>query len=182
PFIWSRRGMKFVFSQVDFHKTNPYMVTDKDREYMRRAVERARQSITEGGGPFGAVVANDEGILSEASNRVVLSHDPTAHAEIIAIRKACEKTGSHNLEGCTIYCSCEPCPMCLGAIYWAGIKKVCYATDRNDALAAGFSDAAIYGEMLKEPGQRSIQFVMIGYDDARSVFDEWNNYEEKVPY
>ncbi|NMC41875.1 MAG: nucleoside deaminase [Bacteroidales bacterium] len=158
------------------------MVTDKDREYMKRAVERARQSITEGGGPFGAVVANDEGILSEASNSVVGCHDPTAHAEILAIRRACERTGSHNLEGCTIYCSCEPCPMCLGAIYWAGIKRVCYASDRNDASAAGFSDAVIYGEMIKPPGQRSIQFIRIGNADAQTVFNEWNNYENKVPY
>lgn len=158
------------------------MITESDREYMLRAVEIARRSIREGGGPFGAVVVNAAGILSEASNKVVGSHDPTAHAEILAIRKACEITGSHNLNDCTIYCSCEPCPMCLGAIYWSGIKKVFYAADRNEASAAGFSDALIYTEISKPPRMRNIRFVKIGIADARSVFDEWNNYEEKIPY
>ena len=113
---------------------------ETDKLFLLRAIEIAGKGIDKGGGPFGAVISNDGIIIAEAYNSVVLNNDPTAHAEILAIRKASATLKSHNLGECTLYSSCEPCPMCLGAIYWAGIKKVVYACDRVDAESAGFSD------------------------------------------
>jgi guanine deaminase len=149
---------------------------------LSRAIVLAKNSIKEGGGPFGAVIARDGKIVSEAHNLVVSSHDPTAHAEVLAIRKASSFLKSHDLSDCVIYASCEPCPMCLGAIYWAGIKRVVYAADRKDAATAGFSDSLIYDEIILNPSERKVTFIQIPDAGGKDVFKEWDEYEGKIPY
>ncbi|MDR2887246.1 MAG: nucleoside deaminase [Bacteroidales bacterium] len=153
-----------------------------DRILLCKAIEIAKQGIEKGCGPFGAVIARDGAILAEASNRVTLDSDPTAHAEVVAIRQAAASLKSHDLGGCTIYCSCEPCPMCLGAIYWAGIPRVVYACDRSDAAAAGFSDKDIYDEIMLDPAQRKITFKHIAGAGGEEIFKAWEQYESKIPY
>jgi guanine deaminase len=153
-----------------------------DQSFLKRAVEIAGNGIKEGAGPFGAVVVKDGKIIAEAINRVVLSHDPTAHAEVIAIRKASAVLKKHNLTGCIIYASCEPCPMCLGAVYWAGIKRVVYASDRHDAAASGFNDSMIYDELVLNPGKRKITFLHLPDAGGEKVFKQWDEYENKTPY
>jgi guanine deaminase len=154
----------------------------KERLFLDRALELARKGITEGGGPFGAVIVRDEKIISEAYNNVVPAKDPTSHAEISAIRKAAVALDTHKLEGCTLYTSCEPCPMCLGAIYWSGIRKVVYAADRSDAAAAGFSDDHIYREAMLDPSSRKIIFIQLDKSGGQEVLTQWNEYENKIPY
>jgi guanine deaminase len=153
-----------------------------DRSLLRRALELAAKSIKEGGGPFGALITKDGKIISEGSNRVVLSHDPTAHAEIIAIRRASATIMSHDLSGCVIYTSCEPCPMCLGAIYWSGIKKVVYASDRKDASRAGFNDNLIYEEISLDPADRKLIFKHIPDAGGEDIFRKWDEFEGRIPY
>ena len=153
-----------------------------DKIFLRRAVEIAVNGIHNGGGPFGAVIIRNGKIISEAFNRVVLTNDPTAHAEILAIREAASVLKSHDLNECTLYTSCEPCPMCLGAIYWAGIKKVVYACDRNDAEGAGFSDKLIYEEIMLDPADRKISFSRMTDSGGKEVFREWDKLENKIPY
>jgi len=149
---------------------------------LQHAVDLAAEGIVKGNGPFGAVVVKGDTIIAEANNSVVLSNDPTAHAEILAIRKAAEILGSHDLSGCIIYSSCEPCPMCLGAIYWAGIKKVIYASNRLEAAKAGFSDNFIYDEIMLDPSQRSVSFIHHPDAGGGIVFNKWNDFEEKIQY
>jgi guanine deaminase len=153
-----------------------------DRSLLRRALELAAKSIKEGGGPFGALITKDGKIISEGSNRVVLSHDPTAHAEIIAIRRASATIRSHDLSGCVIYTSCEPCPMCLGAIYWSGIQKVVYASDRKDASRAGFNDNLIYEEISLDPADRKLIFKHIPDAGGEDIFRKWDEFEGRIPY
>lgn len=156
-----------------------------DKYFLERSVKIAFIGIENGGGPFGAVVAREGEIFAEAFNRVVLDNDPTSHAEILAIRKAASKLGTHDLSSCILYTSCEPCPMCLGAIYWAGIKKVFYAYDRKDAEKAGFSDKLIYDEISLDPSSRKISFIKLngqGGDGLKDVFKAWDNLENKTPY
>jgi len=153
-----------------------------DRSFIKRAIEIAGNGINEGGGPFGALITIDDKIIAEASNSVVLSRDPTAHAEIIAIRNASKILRTHDLSDCVIYTSCEPCPMCLGAIYWSGIKKVVYASDRFDAAAAGFSDKLIYDEMVRNPDERKITFLHIPDAGGKKVFKQWIDYENRISY
>jgi tRNA(Arg) A34 adenosine deaminase TadA len=155
---------------------------EDDNKFLRRAVELAMESISSGGGPFGAVITLNGKIISEAYNKVVLSNDPTAHAEVLAIRQAASVLETHNLDKCTLYTSCEPCPMCLGAIYWAGIKKVIYACDRNDAEKAGFSDSLIYKEISLDPENRKISFKKIDEAGGSEVFRIWDKLEDKTPY
>jgi len=155
---------------------------EEEKKFLVRAVELALKGIKSEGGPFGAVITMDGKIISEAYNKVVLSNDPTAHAEVLAIRQAASVIKSHVLDKCTLYTSCEPCPMCLGAIYWAGIRKVVYACDRNDAEAAGFSDSLIYEEIALSPGNRKISFTRIDDAGGREVFRSWDNLENKIPY
>jgi tRNA(Arg) A34 adenosine deaminase TadA len=155
---------------------------EKDRLFLQKAIEIAKNGINIGGGPFGAVVAKDEKILAEAFNRVVLTNDPTAHAEILAIREAAKVLGSHNLAGCTIYSSCEPCPMCLGAIYWAGIERVVYGYERKDAEKAGFSDNVIYEEIKLDPANRKIPFIRMIDEGKKSVFKCWEEFENRKLY
>lgn len=156
---------------------------EKDHVFLCRALEIAVQGVNEGGGPFGALIAKDGRIIAESWNNVVLSADPTAHAEINAIRKACEILGTHDLSDCILYSSCEPCPMCLGAVYWAGIKKVVYAFDRKEAEKAGFSDKFIYDEIMLEPASRHVRFLHIpGCCNGPDPFRKWDENENKIPY
>jgi guanine deaminase len=155
---------------------------ENNRAFLTRAIQIAEKGIEDGCGPFGAVITKDGEILAEAVNRVITDSDPTAHAEVVAIREAASVLRSHDLNGCILYCSCEPCPMCLGAIYWAGIKQVVYACDRNDAAAAGFSDKYIYNEILLEPAERKIGFLKLDYAGGEEVFKKWEKNENRIPY
>jgi len=155
---------------------------EPDKKFLHRAIEIADEGITKGGGPFGAVITKDGIKISESFNKVVLTTDPTAHAEVIAIREAANVLKSHDLSGCILYSSCEPCPMCLGAIYWAGITKVVYACDRVDAEAAGFSDKLIYKEILLDPSKRKISFLHLTDTDGKKIFRKWNELDNKIPY
>ena len=152
---------------------------ETDKKFLHRAIEIAAEGITKGGGPFGAVITKDGKKISESFNKVVLTTDPTAHAEVIVIREAAK---SYDLSGCILYSSCEPCPMCLGAIYWAGIKKVVYACDRIDAEGAGFSDKLIYEEILLDPSKRKISFLRLADTDGKEIFRKWDELENKIPY
>jgi guanine deaminase len=155
---------------------------ENDRLFLLRAIEIASDGLKKGGGPFGAVVSKNDKIISEAINKVVLISDPTAHAEILAIRLAASVLKSPDLSDCTLYSSCEPCPMCLGAIYWAGITRVVYACDRNDAESAGFSDKLIYNEIMMDPSKRKIKFLRYIGIGAEEVFRKWDDMENKIPY
>lgn len=153
-----------------------------DRAFLAKAVKNAIDGMENGGGPFGAVIVMNGKLISEAYNRVVNDHDPTAHAEILAIRQAAAKLKTHDLGECTLYTSCEPCPMCLGAIYWSGIKKVVYACDRHDASGAGFNDSLIYDELTLDPASRKISFIRFDDTSGCDVFKKWNSLENKIPY
>ncbi len=152
-------------------------------EFMQRAIDLSERSIEEGGGPFGAVIVRDGEIIAEGMNRVTLDNDPTAHAEVQAIRKACDRLKTFDLGGCEIYASCEPCPMCLGAIYWSRMRRVYYANTREDAAALRFSDEDIYDEMARPLGERRIvSLVRIPSDQARTIFERWIRKRNKTPY
>lgn len=150
---------------------------------MKLAVTLSRRGMeTKKGGPFGAVVVKDGKIISEGSNEVTSTNDPTAHAEVVAIRNACKALGTFSLEGCEIYCSCEPCPMCLSAIYWARISKIYFANTKHDAASIGFDDAFIYKELESKPEERSIPALKINEPEAKKVFDDWYAANEKTMY
>jgi len=150
---------------------------------MRRAIALAQNGIDEGaGGPFGAVVVRNGEIVGEGCNRVTSTNDPTAHAEIVAIRNACEKLGSFQLDDCVIYTSCEPCPMCLGAIYWARPARVFYAATREDAAKIGFDDQFIYEEIEKTFEHRQMRLVNLMRDEGLTVFENWTNKTDKTEY
>lgn len=153
-----------------------------DKLFLLRAIEIAKNGISSGGGPFGAIIVRDNKIISEAFNRVILNKDPTAHAEILVIRQASSLLKTHDLSECTLYASCEPCPMCLGAIYWSGIKKIVYSCDRTDAEGAGFSDKLIYSEIVLDPSKRKISFIRLTDSGGQEVFRQWNEFENKVTY
>ena len=153
-----------------------------DHEFLRKAVEIAISGISTGGGPFGAVITKEGRMIAGSNNRVVLNADPTAHAEILAIREAARFTGTHELDGCVLYTSCEPCPMCLGAIYWSGIKRVVYASGRQDAATAGFDDEFIYNEISLDPSMRQVTFIHLADIEAGEVFRKWVDYDGKTPY
>ncbi len=151
-------------------------------ELMRRAIELSINSVKEGGGPFGAVIARDGEIVAEGNNRVTINNDPTAHAEVNAIRNACAKLGAYDLEGCEIYTSCEPCPMCLGAIYWAHLDKIYYANDRKDAAKIGFDDDFIYKEIALSPYRRQKPSEILLRDEAIKAFKMWQAKTDKKEY
>jgi guanine deaminase len=153
-----------------------------DKTFLSKAIEIAASGIKNGGGPFGAVISKNGKIIAESNNKVILNNDPTAHAEILAIRKAADLLGTHDLSGCMLYASCEPCPMCLGAIYWSGIERVVYASDRLDAAAIGFNDELIYNEISLDPSKRRIPFLRIEDKNAKDVFRKWEEYDGKEPY
>ena len=150
---------------------------------MKKAIDLAAENVRSGrGGPFGALVVRDEEVVASGVNLVTGSNDPTAHAEIIAIRAACQKLGSFQLTDCELYTSCEPCPMCLGAIYWARLKRFYYASSRDVAAAAGFDDAFIYNELSLLPDRRTIPGYRLAPELARKPFDEWAKSEGKRQY
>lgn len=150
---------------------------------MRRAIELAQEGIDANeGGPFGAIVVHDGRIVGEGCNRVTSTNDPTAHAEVVAIREACRALGSFQLDGCTIYTSCEPCPMCLGAIYWARPARIYFACDRTDAAAAGFDDDFIYHEIALPFEERRIETLGLLRDEGRRVFENWIAKPDKTKY
>ena len=153
-----------------------------NEELMRRAIELSENSVRNGGGPFGAVIAKDGEIIAEGSNRVTIDNDPTAHAEVCTIRKACEKLGTFDLKGCVIYTSCEPCPMCFGAIYWAHLEKIYYANDRKDARKIGFDDDFIYEEIAIEPQYRKKPSEIILQNEAINAFKMWTLKDDKSEY
>ena len=134
------------------------------------------------GGPFGCIVVKEDRIVGKGFNKVTSTNDPTAHAEIVAIRDACRNLGTFQLEGCEIYTSCEPCPMCLGAIYWARPAVIYYANTRNDAAEIGFDDSMIYEEINKHMHQRKIPVINVGREDAQKIFVEWLQKKDKVNY
>ena len=149
---------------------------------MREAIRLANESIRHGGGPFGAVVVKDGKIVAGSSNRVTLDLDPTAHAEVNAIRKACRLLGTFDLSGCVVYTSCEPCPMCLGAIYWAHIDRIYYGNTRTDARLVGFADDFIYDELNRPMEQRTVPIVPLLRDEALQTFRAWDEKEDKTEY
>jgi guanine deaminase len=152
-------------------------------EFMRRAIALAIENVQTGrGGPFAALVVRNERVIAEGTNRVTSSTDPTAHAEIVAIRQACRALNDFQLTGCDLYCTCEPCPMCLGAIYWARPARVFYAAIAADAAAAGFDDAFIYEELKHPPTARRIPMTQLLRDESLAIFSAWEVQENKKPY
>lgn len=153
-----------------------------DTFFLERAIAIALESVERGGGPFGAVVVENGEIIAEAGNCVRLHNDPTAHAEVEAIRKACAIKNSHSLENCTLYASCEPCPMCLGAIYWARLQRVVFSATRHHAARAGFDDNVIYTELHKDITERFIETVHINLLSAHALFEVWERKEDRDGY
>jgi tRNA(Arg) A34 adenosine deaminase TadA len=156
---------------------------DDDERFMRHAIRLSREKMRDGaGGPFGAVIVKDGAVIGEGWNRVTSSNDPTAHAEIVAIREACRALGSFTLNGCTLYTSCEPCPMCLAASYWARIGRMFYANTRTDAASIGFDDAFFYQQVALPLDRQAMPANRLLAPEARLVFDEWAAKPDKVPY
>jgi guanine deaminase len=152
-------------------------------DFMRRAIALATENVRNAqGGPFGAVVVKDGRVLAEGANRVTVTNDPTAHAEIVAMREACRVLSDFQLSGCDLYTTCEPCPMCLGAIYWARPARVFYAAVAADAAAAGFDDAFIYEELKRALGDRRLVMKQLLRDEALEVFSVWKQQENKTTY
>jgi guanine deaminase len=152
-------------------------------DYLRRAIQLAVANVEDGGGgPFGAVVVREGRILAEGANRVVPANDPTAHAEVVAIREACRILNRFQLDDCAIYTSCEPCPMCLGAIYWARLREIYFAACREDAAAAGFDDSLIYSEIPLAPSERRIGMRHLACPDAAAPFRAWIGKRDRIPY
>ena len=156
---------------------------DEDQKYLRQAIAIAREGVQrDRGGPFGAVIVKDGKILGQGNNGVTSTNDPTAHAEVTAIRHACQQIEDFQLPGATIYSSCEPCPMCLAAIYWARLDRVVYACTRTDAADIGFDDAHIYKEIPLQNEERSIQIDTMLRNEGLEAFDDWKTKEDKVRY
>lgn len=156
---------------------------DNIKEFMNEAITLAESNITElKGGPFGAIIVKNGEIIGRGSNHVTTDNDPTAHAEIVAIRDACKNMGTFDLSDCEIYASCEPCPMCLGAIYWARLGKLYYAGTKDDAAKADFDDSFIYKEFELPKDKRLIPSVQVLREKAVKVFEKWIEHEDKVPY
>ena len=151
-------------------------------EFMKKAIELSIESVNSGGGPFGCVIVKNEKIISEGSNKVTSSNDPTAHGEIVAIREACKKINNFSLSGCELYSTCEPCPMCLSAIYWARIDKIYYANTRKDAQKIDFDDSLIYSEFQKNINERKIPMIQIMRSEALKAFELWDKKVDKVKY
>jgi guanine deaminase len=152
-------------------------------EFMRRAIALGIENVRSGkGGPFGAVVVKDGRVVAEGANRVTTTNDPTAHAEIVAIREACRVLGEFQLGGCDLYTTCEPCPMCLGAIYWARPARVFYACVAADAAAVGFDDAFIYDELKRLLPERRVPMQQLLREESLMIFSLWKSQENKTPY
>ena len=157
-------------------------ITAQDKKFMREAIRLADESVRNGGGPFGAVIVRNGEIVAGSSNSVTLDNDPTAHAEVNTIRQACQKLGTFDLSDCVIYTSCEPCPMCLGAIYWAHISRIYYGNTKKDAADIDFADDFIYEELDKPIDKRSVPFINMLHDEALSSFKLWSEKKDKIEY
>ncbi len=154
----------------------------KDEEFMREAIRLSRESVKNGGGPFGAVIVKNGKIIAAASNKVTQENDPTAHAEVSAIREAAKKLNTFNLSGCEIYTSCEPCPMCFGAVYWARLDKLYFANTKQDAKSIGFDDSFIYEEINLPYEKRKIPNIQLLRNEAIEAFKDWEKKEDKTEY
>lgn len=153
------------------------------QDFMREAIELAVRSVKEDNtGPFGAVVVKDGQIVGRGNNQVTANNDPTAHAEVTAIRDACRNLGTFKLDGCELYSSCEPCPMCLASIYWARIDRVYFSANQRDAAAAGFDDAFLYEQVALPYEKRSLPMTLLLQDEGQKPFQAWNANENKIPY
>ena len=155
---------------------------EEKNKFMLKAIELSIKSAETIGGPFGCVIVKENKIISEGSNKVTSTNDPTAHGEIVAIREACLKLNTFNLSGCELYSTCEPCPMCLSAIYWSHIDKIFYANTRDDAKNIDFDDSFIYSEINKKIEDRKIQMIQMHRDEALKVFKIWNEKVDKIKY
>ena len=158
------------------------MNINDDIYFLKLAIELAKENVKNGGGPFGAVIVKDGQIIAKGTNRVTSNNDPTAHAEIVAIRQACEKLNDFQLTDCIIYSSCEPCPMCLGAIYWARPKKLVFAANKFDAANAGFDDSLIYDEIQLPYSDRHLETVNLRIDESLQPFELWMSESNKRTY
>jgi tRNA(Arg) A34 adenosine deaminase TadA len=154
----------------------------KNQEFMKEAIEVSMENIQHGGGPFGAVVVKEGEIIARSGNSVTRDNDPTAHAEVNAIREAAKVLKNHDLSGCVIYSSCEPCPMCLSAIYWARIDRIYYGNNRYDAADIGFDDNFLYEELRKDLNERTIPIEQLDRNEALKTFAAWKEMEDKIPY
>ncbi|WP_299204124.1 nucleoside deaminase [Brumimicrobium sp.] len=157
-------------------------MNEKQKEYMRRAIDLSKESVANGGGPFGAVVVKDGKIIAESANSVTIDNDPTAHAEVNVIRKACKAINSFELVGCDIYSSCEPCPMCLGAIYWSRLDNLYFANTKKDAADIGFDDSFIYDEINVPIEKRRVKTSQFLRDEALVAFQDWESKTDKTEY
>ncbi len=157
-------------------------MTETDRKFMRQAIDLSIENVRNGGGPFGAVIVRNGEVVATGVNNVVPHCDPTAHAEVSAIRRACQRVGDFKLDGCTIYTSCEPCPMCLSAIYWAGIERIFYGNTKQDAEDINFSDKFIYDELALPMTERRVPAVNIMREEALEAFRDWEDKSDKVEY
>jgi guanine deaminase len=159
------------------------MITDREKHFMYLAIEESRKGMMAGdGGPFGCVIVKHDEVVGTGHNKVLCSNDPTAHAEVVAIRDACSRLNSFQLDDCEVYCSCEPCPMCFGAIYWARPARVYFANTKQDAASIGFDDQFIY-EQLELPHQdRKIPLIAVQMPEAYKVFESWRNTSDKTLY
>jgi guanine deaminase len=155
---------------------------ESNMKFMRKAIALSITNIQKGGGPFGAVIVKDGKIIATGVNKVTAKNDPTAHAEVVAIRKAAKKLGTFDLSGCEIYTSCEPCPMCLGAVYWAHLDRMYYGNTKNDARNIGFDDSFIYDEIGLSPENRKIETVQLLDNEAIAAFEAWKLSEDKIAY
>lgn len=155
----------------------------REEKFMQEAIALSKKGMDEGkGGPFGCVIVKGDEIVGRGNNKVTSSNDPTAHAEVVAIRDACKNLNTFQLDDCEVYTSCEPCPMCLGAIYWARPKTIYFANNREDAAAIGFDDSMIYQEMNASLAERKIPIVALGREQAIKVFEEWKSKGDKIAY
>ena len=157
-------------------------ITEQDKTFMREAIRLADESVQNGGGPFGAVIVRDGEIIAGSANSVTRDNDPTAHAEVNTIRQACRKLGTFDLSDCVIYTSCEPCPMCLGAIYWARIDRIYYGNTRKDARDIDFADDFIYEELDRPMSERTVPIIPMLRDEALESFRLWSEKEDKTEY
>lgn len=157
-------------------------ITEEDRRFMKMACDLASENIDRGGGPFGAVIVKDGEVIAAAGNSVTLDNDPTAHAEVNAIRKACSLTRNFKLDGCVVYSSCEPCPMCLSALYWAGVSRIYYGNTAADADRISFGDDFIYKEIERPHLERAIPCIHMEGTTAIDSFNKWAAKEDKIEY
>lgn len=171
----------FIFAACSDNNDEKNETMTKE-QLMREAIRLSEENVTNGGGPFGAVITRDGKIVATGVNRVTANNDPTAHAEVSAIRAACEKLNTFDLSGCEIYTSCEPCPMCLGAIYWAHIDKIYYGNDKDDAKAIDFDDSFIYDELALPRGERRLPVDVLLENEAIKAFEMWKNKSDKIEY